>query len=287
MARYFNKRKYKEENGDLWKLIEGFSALCVLYLLLLWFIDRENFWRWIIYGFIVIILIITGFILYKKIQIKAKKEKIKKITNIIKEANLEKYINDFVSNYGLGKQEKIGKSWNYRDYSIAWYRINDLIKFLKEKNIVFSNSDTCLLLKECIEEREYKKMTESQEVSSYYFKDLSGADFEKLLYRLYEKIGYVVQLTGKTGDQGGDLVITKKGKKIVIQAKKYQDLVNNKAIQEAVAAKGIYNCDSSTVVTTSDFTDGALELAKANNVYLINGKKLKELLLYYLKENWI
>jgi len=130
-------------------------------------------------------------------------------------------------------------------------------------------------------------MLESSKASNYYFKNLRGADFEKLLYRLYEKMGYAVQLTGKTGDQGGDLIITKEGKRIVVQAKRYQDLVNNKAIQEAVAAKGIYNCNSATVIVTSDFTDGALELAKANYVYLINGKKLREFLLYYLKEVWI
>jgi len=286
MARYY-KRKCKKDNSDLWKFIEALFSLYVIYLFLLWFADKENFWRWIIYGLIVVILITAGIILYEKIRVKTKEKKIKRITNIIEKAGLEKYINDFISSYGIGRQEKKQKSWNYRDYSIAWYRINDLNKFLKEKNILLSSYNICLLLKEYIEEREYKKMLESSKASNYYFKNLRGADFEKLLYRLYEKMGYAVQLTGKTGDQGGDLIITKEGKRIVVQAKRYQDLVNNKAIQEAVAAKGIYNCNSATVIVTSDFTDGALELAKANYVYLINGKKLREFLLYYLKEVWI
>ena len=286
MARYY-KRKCKKDNSDLWKFIEALFSLYVIYLFLLWFADKENFWRWIIYGLIVVILITAGIILYEKIRVKTKEKKIKRITNIIEKAGLEKYINDFISSYGIGRQEKKQKSWNYRDYSIAWYRINDINKFLKEKNILLSSYNICLLLKEYIEEREYKKMLESSKASNYYFKNLRGADFEKLLYRLYEKMGYAVQLTGKTGDQGGDLIITKEGKRIVVQAKRYQDLVNNKAIQEAVAAKGIYNCNSATVIVTSDFTDGALELAKANYVYLINGKKLREFLLYYLKEVWI
>ena len=284
MAKYY-KRKTKDD--DLWKPIEAFLLLYVLYLIFLWFSDKGNFWRWVVYGLIVLILITAGLVLYRTIQIKIKEKRIKRIINTIKTANLEKYINDFISNYGLGKQEKAENSWNYRDYSIAWYRINDLNKFLKEKNIIFSNREICFLLKEYIEKREYKKMLETSETSIHYFKDLNGAGFERLLYRLYEAMGYTIQLTGKVGDQGGDLVIIKGGKRIIVQAKRYQDLVNNKAIQEAVAAKSIYNCDSSTVVTTSDFTSGARELAKANNVYLINGKKLKELILYNLKENWI
>ena len=286
MKRYY-KSKRKKDDGDFWKPIEGILSLYVVYLFLLWLTDREIFWRWVVYGLIVLFLIIAGVVLYEKIRIKTKEKKIERITDIIKKADLEKYINNFISSYGIGRQEKKQKSWNYRDYSIAWYRINDLNKFLKEKNIPFSNYDICLLLREYIEEREYKKMLESSKAKNYYFKDLSGTDFEKLLYRLYEKMGYIVQLTGKGGDQGGDLVVTKGGKRIVVQAKRYQDLVNNKAIQEAVAAKGIYNCDNATVVVTSDFTDSALELAKANYVYLINGKKLKELLLYYLREVWI
>jgi len=285
MSRYY-KRKYKKDEDDLWKLIEGILSIYVVYLFLLFFLDRENFWRWLVYGLIIIVAIVIGVVLFIKAKSEKQKKKIEKVVDIIKKADLEKYIDDFISNYGLGKQEKKQKSWNHRDYSIAWYRINDLGKFLKEKNISLSTDDICLLLKEYIEKREYKKMIESSETTNRYFKDLSGTDFEKLLYRLYETMGYAVQLTKTTGDQGGDLIITKKEKRIVVQAKHYQKPVSNKAIQEAVAAKGIYNCDSATVVTTSDFTDGALELAKANYVYLINGKKLRELLLYYLKENW-
>jgi len=288
MTRYY-KRKHKNDENDLFKIIVSLFSLYAIYLFILWFGDRGNFWRWVFYGLIVLISIIAGIILCNKIKTKTKERRIEKITNNIKETGLEEYINNFISSYGIGRQEKKQKSWNYRDYSIAWYRINDLNKFLKEKNILFSNRDICLLLKEYIEKREYKKMIESSKANSYYFKDLNsgGTDFEKLLYRLYEKMGYVVQLTGKAGDQGGDLVIAKEGKRIIVQAKCYQDLVNNGAIQEAVAAKGIYNCDSATVVTTSDFTNGALELAKVNYVYLINGKKLRELLLHYLEEVWI
>jgi HJR/Mrr/RecB family endonuclease len=278
-------RKYQGES-DLDRFMIAILILYLFYLLFLWFTDKENFWRWVIYGLIALILLVVGVVIYNKIRIKTRKKKIERMVNIIKEVGLEKYIDGFISSYGLGNQEKNKKSWNYRDYSIAWYRIDDLNKFLKEKNVMFSNHDICLLLRNYIEEREYKKMLESSKINAYYFKDLSGVDFEKLLYRLYEKMGYVVQFTGKTGDQGGDLIIAKKEKRIVVQAKRYQNLVSNKAIQEAVAAKGIYNCNGATVVTTSNFTDSALELARANYVYLINGKKLRELLLYYLKENW-
>ncbi len=286
MARYYRKRQRRKED-PFFEFFYFVSTLYFFVILLFWFTDRDAFWRWVVYGIVFLVLLFVGIFFFFKIKKEARRKKIERMTRAIKEVGLTDYIDNFISNFGLAKQEPRQRSWNYRDYSISWDRIGDLIRFLKEKGISFYKEDLCLLLENRIDEREYRKMTESQDSVTKNFKDLSGTDFENLLYRLYEKMDYTVQRSGKSGDQGGDLVIAKKGNRIVVQAKRYQNLVNNKAIQEAVAAKRIYNCKGSTVVTTSDFTDGALELAKANNVYLINGKKLKELLLYYLKENWI
>lgn len=286
MARYYKKSRKKKED-PFSEFIYVISVLYFFAILLFWFTDKDAFWRWAIYGIIFVILLFVGTYLFFKIKKDTRRKKIERITKAIEGIGLTNYVDDFISNYGLAKQEPRQKSWNCRDYSISWDRIGDLRRFLKEKGVSLYKEDLCLFLEGRIDEREYRKMTESQKSVTKYLKDLSGTDFENLLYRLYEKMGYTVQHSGKSGDQGGDLVITKKGNRIVVQAKRYQYPVNNKAIQEAVAAKRIYNCERATVVTTSDFTNGGLELAKANNVYLINGKKLKELLIYYLNENWI
>jgi restriction system protein len=103
---------------------------------------------------------------------------------------------------------------------------------------------------------------------------LSGRDFEKYLEVLFERRGYKVKLTKYIGDYGADLVVDSGSDKIVIQAKRFKSKVGVKAVQEAVASKGYYGCQSAMVVTNSSFTEQAKILARANNVELWDRNKL-------------
>lgn len=107
---------------------------------------------------------------------------------------------------------------------------------------------------------------------------LTGHEFEFFLRNLFEKMGYTVGNTKLSGDQGADLIVSKAGEKIVVQAKKHTNKVTNKAIQEVVAAIKHYNADKGMVVTNNFFTRSAVELAKSNNVELIDRDKLNDLL---------
>lgn len=108
---------------------------------------------------------------------------------------------------------------------------------------------------------------------------MNGYEFEEFLKNLFAKLGYKVVHTKLSGDQGADLVISKDDEKIVVQAKKYTSgKVGNKAIQEIVASIKYYNADKGMVVTTSEFTPAARELARANDIILIDKYKLKEIL---------
>ncbi|MGD0153810.1 MAG: restriction endonuclease [Thermacetogeniaceae bacterium] len=109
---------------------------------------------------------------------------------------------------------------------------------------------------------------------------MSGKTFEKYLEVLFEKLGYRVERTRYVGDYGADLVTTaKNGVKTVIQAKRYKGKAGVKAIQEAVAAKGYYDCTKAMVVTNSFFTQQAMELARRNQVELWDRNKLVAALL--------
>jgi restriction system protein len=149
------------------------------------------------------------------------------------------------------------------------------------------------ILRERIDEREkeiVRKVIEASDDSVqskiFKFNKLTGTEFENLLARLYRKMGYQVELIGKVGDQGGDLRITRDGEIILVQAKKYSGSVGNKAVQEAVAARSYYGCHRAAVVTTGVFTKEAVELAKSNDIELIDGEQLKKILLDNLKEIW-
>ena len=113
-------------------------------------------------------------------------------------------------------------------------------------------------------------------VTIYAVDAMSGHEFEDFLAKLFMTLGYDVQRTKRTGDQGADLFVEKFGNKIVIQAKNYSENVGNAAVQQALAAKAFYGCDQAMVVTNRYFTPSAKELADSAGVKLIDRRELKK-----------
>lgn len=108
----------------------------------------------------------------------------------------------------------------------------------------------------------------------YEIDQMQGIEFENLLKAHFEKLGYKVKLTPASNDFGADLVLYKDHQITVVQAKRYKDKVNNKAVQEVAGAIGKYKADKGMVVTNSFFTKNAIELARANNIELWNRNTL-------------
>lgn len=105
---------------------------------------------------------------------------------------------------------------------------------------------------------------------------MSGQEFEEFLHSLFLKLGYIVQHTGKFGDDGGDLVLEKNSIRTVVQAKRSTYPVRKHAIQEVVTAKAVYNCSKAMVVTNNYYYQGAWNLGKRNDVILWSRKELAE-----------
>lgn len=124
---------------------------------------------------------------------------------------------------------------------------------------------------------DFRKEEQIREDKNDFENIVSGEEFELYLKKLYIKLGYRVELTKTTGDQGADLILYKDGLKIVVQAKFYSSPVGNKAVQEVVGAIKFYDADYGIVVTNNLFTKSAIELADANNIELIDKFKLDEL----------
>jgi restriction system protein len=103
---------------------------------------------------------------------------------------------------------------------------------------------------------------------------MSGPEFERVLAVFFRRAGYAADVTGRSGDQGMDLMLRKDGRKVAVQAKRYAKPVGNRAVQEALAARQFHRTDDAWVVTTSSFTPGAAELASRANVRLIDGAEL-------------
>ena len=101
-----------------------------------------------------------------------------------------------------------------------------------------------------------------------------GMNFEKILAEMYEQMGYEVEITKGSGDQGADLILVKDGEKTVVQAKYSKSKVSSDAVREAIAAKRFYDADYGTVITNSSFQPNARELAEKDQIEMIDGEKL-------------
>lgn len=115
-------------------------------------------------------------------------------------------------------------------------------------------------------------------ITMYLVDAMDGYQFEDFLVKIFQTIGYDVQETKRTQDQGADLFVTRFGKRMVIQAKNYSGSVGNSAVQQVISAKTFYSCDEAMVVTNSYFTRSAKELAESAKVRLIDRNELQNYL---------
>ena len=99
-------------------------------------------------------------------------------------------------------------------------------------------------------------------------KSMPGLEFEGFVERLFDEMGYDAWQTKKSGDQGADVIAEKVGEKVAVQAKNKSSKVSNSAIQEVKAALDHYNCNKGIVVSTSEYTQSARDLAGSNNIEL-------------------
>lgn len=189
-----------------------------------------------------------------------------------KPKKLEDYISNLIEIYGE----------NFQKY------LPLLGILLSENKILFDEEqiwDKVEKIKKQIEIAHFEKKLNSDTLHFISIDDLdliTGYEFEHFLKTLFEKMGYKVEHTKLSGDQGGDLMANKFGEKLVIQAKRCINKVNNKAIQEVVAAIKHYKVDRGMVITTSEFTPSAIQLANSNNIELIDRHKLEKLIRKYL-----
>lgn len=181
----------------------------------------------------------------------------------------------------LGKnitQENVIKEYMKIPYGIE-YNFGTISKLLDKFNLEYNKEEVEKIIKEVQEDMELNEFEQdlgsTQNINIGDFERLTGYEFEGYLKELFTLLGYTVIQTSLSGDQGADLIMSKDCEKIVVQAKKYNGKVPNKAIQEIVAAKNHYKANRAIVVTDSSFTRSAIDLALSNNVELWDGLKLK------------
>ncbi|MGO8820156.1 MAG: restriction endonuclease [Desulfomonilaceae bacterium] len=223
-------------------------------------------------------------------------------TTLLREEYLD-FVNR-VSNYNAGKLRSVLESWIGEVGSLFRYNLPMMLYFLWEKGsyadeVKFSNqtiplvdanelhrlSQTCETIYFDFLVSRFKLTLEnfdpSRFVTIYAVDQMGGYEFEDFIGKVLTVIGYGVEVTKRSGDQGADLFAERFGKKIVIQAKNYTSNVGNSAVQQVLAAKGLYQCDEAVVITNSYFTSSAQELAQGTGVKLVDRNELQTYLDEY------
>jgi HJR/Mrr/RecB family endonuclease len=124
--------------------------------------------------------------------------------------------------------------------------------------------------------KEYHQREQEKSINKIDYSKMSGADFELYLVKLLKQYGFLeIEGTPATGDQGADLIAKKNGRTIIIQAKRYDGAVGNKAVQEVASAVSYYGGDEGWVMTNSTYTKSARDLAQKAGIRLFGGRDLE------------
>lgn len=89
--------------------------------------------------------------------------------------------------------------------------------------------------------------------------EMTPREYEQYIARLWERKGYETKVTPDSNDRGIDIIATKPGQKVVIQAKKNSEgnPVSRPTVQKTYAAGVAEGADEVVVVTTASFTQPA------------------------------
>lgn len=108
----------------------------------------------------------------------------------------------------------------------------------------------------------------------YQVDKMSGEQFELFVLAHFKNLGYKGETTPRTNDYGADLILKNEGERIVVQAKRWNEKVGIKAIQEVIGAVKYYKAQKAIVIANNWFTKNAKELAASNGVELWDRGKL-------------
>lgn len=125
------------------------------------------------------------------------------------------------------------------------------------------------------------------------FRDITPLDFEKLIYKLYDSLGYKVEMTKRSYDGGIDIIANKvdvsQKEYLLIQCKR-PDVRNAKVneVRELFAVIHDRKSTKGVLVCSTDFTTEAKKFADNNkSVELINSEQLIVLLNENFGIHWI
>ena len=110
-----------------------------------------------------------------------------------------------------------------------------------------------------------------------YWMSLDGDEFEQELGTLYRYLGYRVESTPSSGDQGVDLILRKNGKTTVVQCKSHQAPVGPAVARELLGSLVASGADNAILACIGGFTRGVKEFVRGKRIALVSASDLATL----------
>jgi len=105
--------------------------------------------------------------------------------------------------------------------------------------------------------------------------ELTPAEFERYVAGLFRRKGYRVQVRGRSGDLGVDLMLTQRGgRRAIVQCKRYRNTIGPEIVRELFGTLIHERVAYAFLVTTADISDSAREWAQGKPMTLIDGPTL-------------
>jgi len=104
---------------------------------------------------------------------------------------------------------------------------------------------------------------------SDFWRSLSGLAFEQELAKMFRLAGYEAQVTHASGDEGVDIILTKDGRRGVVQCKAHKGPVGPHIVRELFGSAVHFNADFAMLASISGFTPAAIDFAKQKSIELL------------------
>ncbi|MDE6436926.1 MAG: restriction endonuclease, partial [Muribaculaceae bacterium] len=132
-----------------------------------------------------------------------------------------------------------------------------------------------------LNERDSDRLVLSKRVEDLL--ELSPREFEHYVGELFFNLGFEVEVTPYSNDQGIDIIMFKGHEKYGVQCKRYKGSVGSPDIQNFIGALDHLKADKGIFVTTGSFTFEAEKMASQHPIQLINRVDLANLIMESLK----
>lgn len=239
-------------------------------------LDSLNIFFWTVF-----VIIPTVYIAFEVAKNMEEKKEEKERQQLFKDRQY--YFLDIIEKYvpTLYKKKELAISRNdYKLLDTKWWdkeKKNFLLSIKNQyRNLHLSDEDYLYLIDFAVDNYNENYQNEYE----YEYEDDIPTDpyeYEEYVANLLNRKEWTAKTTKGSGDHGVDVLSIVNRKLVAIQCKLYNSSVGNQAVQEVVTGMKYWEASIAVVVTNSNYTKHAIEIARVHNVYLLHHSDLPKL----------